>query len=89
MEKYSTYIVTDCFCVSMFSVHLLFCGCLLHDAIEGQITEVKGGGGRRRTQLLGDLRNRRIYWELKKEAEDRNRWKQTVYHLKIKNKYLP
>ena len=29
--------------------------CLLHDAIEGQNTEVKGVG-RRRTQLLNDLR---------------------------------
>jgi hypothetical protein len=32
------------------------------------------GIGRRRTQLLDDSRNRR-YWELKEEAEDRNRWK--------------
>ena len=31
---------------------------LFHDVIEGQMTEVKGVG-RRRTQLLGDLRNRR------------------------------
>jgi hypothetical protein len=30
--------------------------------------------GRRRTQLLDDLRNRR-YWEVKEEAEDRKRWK--------------
>jgi len=37
------------------------------------MTEVKGVG-RRRTQLLGDLRNRR-YWELKEEAEDRKRWR--------------
>ena len=44
------------------------------DAIEGQMTEVKGVG-RRRTQLIDDLRNRRRYWELKEEAEDRNRWK--------------
>ena len=31
--------------------------------------------GRRRTQLLDDLRKKRRYWELKEEAEDRNRWK--------------
>jgi hypothetical protein len=38
------------------------------------------GVGRRRTQLLNDLRNRRGYWELKEEAEDQNRWKgQFVY----------
>jgi hypothetical protein len=34
--------------------------CLLHDAIEGQMTEVKGIG--RRTYLLDDLRNRKRYW---------------------------
>ena len=47
--------------------------CLLLYAIEGHMTKVKGIGGRI-TQLLDDLRNRR-HWELKKEAEDRNRWK--------------
>ena len=46
----------------------------LHDAIEGQMTEVKRIG-RRRTQLPDDLRNRRRYWELKEDAEYRNRWK--------------
>ena len=43
--------------------HILRRNCLLHDAIEGQMKEVKGVG--RRTQLLDDLRNRRRYWELK------------------------
>ena len=33
------------------------------------------GVGRRRIQLLDDLRNRRRYWELKEEAEDRKRWR--------------
>ena len=28
-----------------------------------------------RTQLLDDLRNRRIYWKLKEEAEDWKRWR--------------
>ena len=42
--------------------------CLLHDAIKGKMTEMKGGGTR--TQLLDDLRNRRRYWEVKEEAED-------------------
>jgi hypothetical protein len=37
--------------------------------MEGQMMEVKGVG-RRRTQLLEDLRNKRRYWELKEEAED-------------------
>ena len=47
---------------------------LLHDAIVGQMTEVTGVG-RKTTQLLDDLRNRRRYWKLTKEAEDRKRWK--------------
>ena len=34
--------------------------CLLHDTIEGQMTEVKGVG-KRGTQLLDDFRNRRRY----------------------------
>ena len=45
--------------------------CLLLDLIDGKMTDVKGVG-RRITQLLDDLRIRRIYWELKEEAEDRN-----------------
>ena len=49
--------------------HILRINCLLHDAIKEQMTEVKGVG-RRRTQLLDDLRNRR-YCELKVEAKDR------------------
>jgi len=40
----------------------------LHDAIEGQMKEVKGVGTR--TELLDDLRKRRRYWELKKEAKE-------------------
>ena len=54
-------------------VHILRINCLLQDVIEGQMTEVKGVG--RRTQLLDDLRNRRRYWELKEEAEDRKGWR--------------
>ena len=54
--------------------HILRRNWLLHDAIDGQITEVKVVG-RRRTQLLDDFRNRRRYWELKEEAEDRKRWR--------------
>ena len=48
--------------------HILRIVFLLHDAIEGQMTEVKGV--ERRTQLLDDLGIRRRYWELKEEAED-------------------
>ena len=49
--------------------HILRRNCLLHDAIEGQITQMKRVR-RRRTQLIDDLTNRRRFWELKEEAED-------------------
>jgi hypothetical protein len=42
--------------------HILRRNCLLRDAVEGQMTEVKEV--ERRTQLLDDLRNRIRYWEL-------------------------
>ena len=64
--------------------HILRKNCLPYDAIGGQMTEVKGVG-RRRTQLLDDLRKRR-YWELKEEAEDRKILK---LHFTIEHKYLP
>ena len=51
--------------------HILRINCLLRDDIEGHMTEVKGAG--RRTHLLGYFRNKRRYWELKEEAEDRKR----------------
>ena len=47
---------------SQLYCHILKINCLVHDAIEGQITEVKGEGIRRRTkQLLDDLRNKKRY----------------------------
>jgi hypothetical protein len=52
--------------------HILRRNFLLHDTIEEPMTLVKGVG-RRRTQLLDHLRNRRTYWELKEEDEDRKR----------------
>ena len=58
--------------------HILRRNCFLHDAIEGQRTEVIGVE-RRRTQLLDDLRNRRRYLELKEEGEDPKRWKPTIH----------
>ena len=56
--------------------HSLRRNCLLHDTIERQMMEVKGIG-RRRTQLLDDLKNRR-YWDIKEESEDRKMWKQKI-----------
>ena len=61
--------------------HFLRRNCLLHDAIDGQMTEVKGVG-RRRPQLLDHLRNRRRSWELKEEAEDRKRWRRPFINRK-------
>ena len=40
--------------------HILRRNCLLHDVIKGQMTEVKRVG-KRKTQLLDVLRNRRRY----------------------------
>lgn len=49
----------------------------MKDAIEGKIeTDNRRRLGRRKIQLLDDLRERRKYWELKDEAEDRQRWRQ-------------
>ena len=42
---------------------------------EGKMTEAKGIG-KRKTQLLYDLRNRKIYWKQKEETDDRKRRKQ-------------
>ena len=50
--------------------HILKINCLLHDTIEGQMTEVKGV--ERITQLLDDLKNRRAKGGRKKIEE---RWK--------------
>ena len=57
---------------SNWSGHIMRRNCLLHDATEEEMKEVKGVG-KRRTQLLDDLRKRRRYWELKEGADDRNR----------------
>jgi hypothetical protein len=38
------------------------------------------GVGRRRTLLFDDFRNRRGYWELKEEAEDRRTLKRHCFH---------
>ena len=46
--------------------YILRINCLLHDAIEGQMTEVKGIGRRKRTQLLYDLRMIQKIFETKK-----------------------
>jgi hypothetical protein len=52
--------------------------CLLQRVIEGKIQweiEVTGRQGRRRRKLLDDLKERRGYCRLKKEALDRTMWR--------------
>jgi len=54
--------------------HILRRSCLLQQVIEGKIKEgieVTGRWGRRRRKLLNDLKERRGYSQLKKEALDR------------------
>jgi hypothetical protein len=49
--------------------HILRRNHLHHDTIKNKSEEV----GRRRTQILDDLRNKRRFWEPKKKTEDRTR----------------
>jgi hypothetical protein len=52
--------------------------CLLQQVIEGKIKkgiEVTGRRGRRCRKLLDDLKERRRYFHLKKEALDRTMWR--------------
>ena len=52
-----------------------------YDFIERQMTELKGVGRRGGTELINDLRNRRTYWELKKEAKDRKKLDSEIFFL--------
>jgi len=50
---------------------------LIKHVIEGRIhdrVKVKGTGGRRRKQLLDDLKKATFYWKLKEETLDRTLW---------------
>jgi hypothetical protein len=52
--------------------------CLIKHGIEGKIVgrlEVTGRQGRRRKQLLDDLKEKRKYWYLNEEALDRTVWR--------------
>jgi hypothetical protein len=44
------------------------------DELEGRI-EMTGRRGRRRKQLLDDLKEKKRYWKLKEEALDRTIWR--------------
>jgi hypothetical protein len=61
--------------------HNLCRNCLLQQVIEGKIKrgiEVTGIRGRRRRNLLDDLKERRGYSHLKEEALDRTMWRARV-----------
>ena len=58
--------------------HIVCRNCLLKQVIEGKIKgeiEMTRRQGRRRKQLLDDLKDRRGYCHLKEEAVDRNMWR--------------
>jgi hypothetical protein len=58
--------------------HILCRNCLLKHVIEGKIEgriEVTGRWGRRRKQLLDELKETKIYWKLKEEALVRTVWR--------------
>ena len=58
--------------------HILCRNCLLKQVIEGMIKgemEVTRRQGRRRKKILDDLKDRRGYSHLKKEALDRTVWR--------------
>jgi hypothetical protein len=47
---------------------------VIEGKLEGRI-EMTGRRGRRRKQLLDDLKEKRRYWKLKEEALDRIMWR--------------
>jgi hypothetical protein len=47
---------------------------VIEGKLEGRI-EMMGRRGRRRKQLLYDLKEKRRYWKLKEEALDRTLWR--------------
>jgi hypothetical protein len=53
--------------------HILRRKCRLKHIIEGKIRGTRRRG-RRRKQLLDDLKEARRYWKLKEESQDRNLW---------------
>jgi hypothetical protein len=58
--------------------HILRRNCLLKHVIEGKLEgriEMTGRRGRRRKQLLDDLKEKKRYWKLKDEALDHTLWR--------------
>ena len=57
--------------------HILRHPGLFRDVIEGRM-EGKRGRGRKRIMWLDDIKNRRNYGTMKRDAEDREKWKSSV-----------
>jgi hypothetical protein len=58
--------------------HILRRNCLLKHVIEGKVEgriDMTGRRGRRRKQLLEDLKEKSRYWKLKEEALDHALWR--------------
>jgi hypothetical protein len=58
--------------------HILLRNSLLKHVIERKLEEgieMTGRRGRRRKQVLDDLKEKRSYWKLKEEALDRTLWR--------------
>jgi hypothetical protein len=68
VERDTLYIIKSC--KANWIGHILRTNCLLKYVIGGRI-EVTGRRGRRRKQLLDDLKETTGYWKLKEEALDR------------------
>jgi hypothetical protein len=74
MAKLNLHALYSDFTVVYWIVHILRRNCLLQQVIEGKIKaqiEVTRRRGRRRKELLDDLKDRRGYCQLKEEALDR------------------
>jgi hypothetical protein len=54
--------------------HILHRNCLLSHVIEGKIIGTRRRG-RRRKQLLDELKEAKRYWKLKEEAQERTLWR--------------
>jgi hypothetical protein len=58
--------------------HILRRNCFIQQGIEGKIKvriELRGRRGRRRRKLLDNVKERRVYSNLKQEALDRTMWR--------------
>jgi len=57
-----------------FCLFLFWKEVIQNEVFKNMAMEVTGRRGRRRKQLLNDLKETREYWKLKEEAPDRTLW---------------